>query len=253
MQMKIRDFPKNKKEILREFNKEKYSSYYNKYIKLTSKQKKNNLHAVDQFNISKNFKIEKLIKIKKIVLKYCSKYKKPKQTIVEFGCGYGSMGLFLLENKKFLSNKFIFLDIAKNGIKLLEKLAKDLKISKNKYSTGLVDIYNGRINKNVKIPKNSIFVTVGSMLYKKEHDNKFINFFLKYKFNKILFFEPIYEHNLNNKKICKYFIKNNYTQNLLKILQGNNKIEIIFEKKNLFHFKNKFLPYSLLVVKKKKH
>jgi hypothetical protein len=244
----MKKFKKTKKEILREFNKEKYYQLLVEYKKL--KKKINlNLTDIDQLIIKKKFKTKKLIQIKKIILKNTRNYISKKKTIVEFGCGYGSVGLFLMKNKNLLSNKFIFLDIANNGIRLLKQLAADLKIKNKKLQTGFVDIYNGKIDKKIKIPENSVFITVGSMLYKKKHNDKFINFFIKYKFKKILFFEPIYEYNLNNKKICNYFIKNNYHQNFLKLLTENKKIKIILEKKNLFSL-NKLLPYSLVIIKR---
>ena len=235
---------KNKKEILREFNKEKYALLLNKF------QKNKNiitLKEIDRIAYGDKYKIAHLIKIKKKIVKYIIKYKIKNNTLVEFGCGYGSVGLFLIKNKNFKSTKFIFLDIANNGIEVIKKLALQAKINKKRFKTGHVDIYNGKLEKKILIPKNSIFITVGSMMYRKKHNNKFLNLFLKNNFDKILFFEPIYEHNLNNKKICNYFIKNNYHQNFLEILKRNKKIRIILEKKNLFRYNNKNLPYSLIV------
>ena len=219
-----------------------------------TKLKKNNknklfyLDIVDNMLYKKNLHKHKLDKIKKIILKYIIKYIKPGQTIVEIGCGYGSIGLYLMQNINFLKNKFIFLDIANNGTKLLKIIANDLGIKSKKFETGYIDSYNCSIDKNINIPKNSFFFSHSSMHYKKKHNSKFIDFFLNLKFKNILFAEPIIEHNLKNYATVNYIKKNNYSENFLEILQKNPKIRIILEKKNVY--KIKLLPYSIIGIKR---
>ena len=67
----------------------------------------------------------------------------------------------------------------------------------------------------------------------------------------VIHFEPIFEHNLKNKKVKEYFIKNNYSLNLLSILKilKMNKIKIIEIHKNVFGV-NKNLPFSIIIWKK---
>jgi hypothetical protein len=238
---------KNKKEILREFNKEKYLSFINK---MNEKKKKNfdSLNQVDSMLYGKKFTNDKLKKIKDLILSYIVKHTTRKQTIVEIGCGYGSIGLDLIQNHKFKKNKFIFLDISHNATKLLKIISKNLKISKQQFQTGYIDIYNCSIDKKIDVPNNSLFFSHSSMHYKKKHNDKFISFLCNLKFKDILFFEPIFEHNLKKKTTINYLKKNNYSENLLNTLQNSKKIKITFEKKNIY--KIKLLPYSLIVIKK---
>jgi len=237
---------KNKKNILREFDKEKYSNLLKSVNSQTTLKKCDEI--LDSNNL-KEYSFKRSLRIKKIIEKYIYKYSKESQTILELGCGYGSIGLYLLKSNKFLKKKFIFLDISKNGIIILKKIAKNLDIKKNKFKTGFVDIYNCILDKKVNIPKNSIIFTTSAMHYKKKHNRKFIDFFLDFSFKYLVFFEPIYEHNKQNKKISNYIKRNNYSQNFLKILKKKNKNQIIYEKKNIYYF-HKLLPYSLIVVKR---
>lgn len=238
---------KNKKNILREFDKEKYGNLLKKINYNTNLRKCEEL--LNNFNSSNKIFFKKNLNNKKIIKKFILKYSKRSSTIVECGCGYGSIGLYLINSIKFKKKKFIFLDISKNAIKILNKIAKNLKINKNKFKTGLIDIYNCNLDKKIKIPKNSTIFTTSAMHYKKKHNKKFIDFFLSFQFEHLIFFEPIYEHNKNNKKILNYIEKNNYSQNFLTILKNSPKIEIIFERKNIY-FSHKFLPYSLIIIKK---
>ena len=236
---------KNKKNILREFDKEKYGYLLRKINNKTSLEKCDEL--INNDNLKKHSFKRRLDK--KIIEKYIYKYSKGSGTILELGCGYGSIGLYLLNSNKFLKKKFIFLDISKNGILILIKIAANLNINKNKFITGFIDIYNCILDKKVNIPKNSIIFTTSAMHYRKKHNRKFINFFLGFSFKYLIFFEPIYEHNQKNKNISDYIKKNNYSQNFLKILKKENKIKIIFEKKNIY-YSHKLLPYSLIVAKR---
>ena len=237
---------KNKQNILREFDKEKYGDLLRKINnKTTLKKCEELLNNNDNF---KKYSYKKSLNIKKIIEKYIYKYSKGSQTLLELGCGYGSIGLYLLNSDKFKTKKFIFLDISNNGILILKKIAKNLNIKKNKFKTGFVDIYNCKLDKKISVPKNSIIFTTSAMHYKKKHNRKFIDFFLDFGFKYLVLFEPIYEHNHKNKKISDYIKKNNYSQNLLTILKKENKLQIVYEKKNIYYF-HKLLPYSLIVIK----
>lgn len=239
-------FLKNKKEILREFNKEKYLSFINKI----DEKKKNldTLNQVDGMLYGEKFTNNNLKKIKNLISSYIAKHTTRNQTIVEIGCGYGSMGLDLIQNHKFKKNKFIFLDISYNATKLLKIISKNLKISNRQFQTGYIDIYNCSIDKKIDIPNDCLFFSHSSMHYKKKHNDRFISFLCNFKFKNILFFEPIFEHNLKIKETINYLKKNNYSENILSTLQNSKKIKITFERKNIYKIKS--LPYSLIVIKK---
>ena len=237
---------KNKRNILREFDREKYGNLLEKINDKTDLKKCEII--LNNFVNLNDTHFKRSLKNKKIINKFIYKYSKNSSTIVECGCGYGSIGLYLLNSNKFKKKKFIFLDISKNAILALKKISKNLKIDKKRFKTGSIDIYNCILDKKIKIPSNSTIFTTSSMHYKKKHNSKFIDFFLNFKFKYLIFFEPIYEHNIGNIEILNYIKKNNYSQNFLTILKKSNKIRIIFEKKNIY-FSHKLLPYSLIIVK----
>lgn len=237
---------KNKKNILREFDKDKYG------FLLDNIDTKTSLEDCDQLlhkQNSRRYISKKILKNKKIIEKYIYKYSQTSNTIIEMGCGYGSIGLHLMKCKKFDDKKFIFMDISRKGLAVLNKIAKNLNINKHRYKTGYVDIFNCIKQDDIRIPKDSTIFTYQTMVYRKKHNKNFINFFLKLNFKYLVFIEPIYEHNLKNFDILNYIEKNNYTQNLLTILKKEKRINLTFEKKNIF-FSHKFFPFSLIIVEK---
>lgn len=241
---------KNKKEVLREFDKEKY------FRALKFFKKKNpSLHDVDKFFYNKKKEFLLLKKEKKIMINIIKKYCKDSNGITELGCGYGSKSLELIKNKDFKKKNFYLLDISKNAISLIKLLLLNYKKIKKKINLGTCDFYNGKLENN-NIPSNTVVFTSYALHYKKKLTDKFIKSILKLNPLYVIHFEPIYEHYLKNSKknycIRNYFLKNDYSVNLLSIIkkyQKLKKINIIIEKKSVFGV-NKFLPFSIIVWKK---
>jgi len=241
---------KNKKEVLREFNKEKYFNAYRFF-----RYKKPDLKDVDRFFYKRKRDFLALQKEKKIMINEIKKFSKNTKSITELGCGYGSRGLELLKFEKLKNKKFFLLDMAVNGIKLAKLIVESSKKYVSKINLGICDFYNNKKNK-IKIPKKSMIFTSYALHYKRKLSDKFLRFILKRNPTYVVHFEPVYEHFTKDSKshnnIKNYFIENNYSLNLLTILKSYEKmkkIKIILEKKHVFGI-NKLLPLSIIVWKK---
>lgn len=241
-------FTKNKKNILREFNKEKYFNIYNffKNKKLVS------IKDIDKFFCKNKREQERLEKEKEIMIYYISKFTKKTKDIVDLGCGYGSKSFGLISKKKFSAKNFFLLDLASNSINIIKLLIKYMKKDVPKIRYNVCDFYNHK-KIGIKIPKNSLIFTSYSLIYKRKLNDNFLKLIIRLKPKFVIHFEPIFEHIIektkNNEKIKKYFLKNNYSLNLLSILKKYErlrKIKIIFEKKQVFGI-NKFFPFSIIV------
>ena len=97
-------FTKNKKNILREFNKEKYFNIYNffKNKKLVS------IKDIDKFFCKNKREQERLEKEKEIMIYYISKFTKKTKDIVDLGCGYGSKSFGLISKKNSQQKIFFY-------------------------------------------------------------------------------------------------------------------------------------------------
>lgn len=216
---------KNKREILREFDKEKYSDLITKID-----------HRMSLEDIDKIFTGKKIL-YKKNIEKIINNYSYKVNSIVELGCGYGSIGLYLKKNIK--KKNFLFLDISPNGLKCLKKIDK-------KSNVGMIDIYNCKVNKKL-IPKNALFYTVSSMHYKSKITSKIIRFLMKFRPKIIVHIEPFYELAKPNMK--RYITKNNYNQNLLQLLKQLEKkkeLQILKQTKRIFKSDTGLEYYGLI-------
>ena len=244
-------FNKNKKQVLREFNKEKYFNIYNFF-----KNKKSlSIKDIDKFFCKNKREYERLEKEKKIMINYISKFTKKTKNIVDLGCGYGSKSFGLISKKKFSKKNFFLLDLASNSINIVKLLIKCMKKDVPKIRYNICDFYNHK-KIGIKIPKNSLIFTSYSLHYRKKLNDNFLKLMIRLKPKFVIHFEPIFEHIVekqkNNGKIKKYFLKNNYSLNLLSILKKYEKlkkIKIIFEKKQVFGV-NELLPFSIIIWRK---
>ena len=253
-------FKKNEKEVLREFNSEKWKKILDKIKsfnsvsinftdKLNNNNKDKNFYLDGKFILKDNNKkiFKKTLEIySKIIKKYIDKTKK--NYIAELGAGYGSK-IINLSNNFFNNCEISALDISTNAI----KIAKKIKV-KNKIKTGYCNFFNYKIDKNI-VNNQSIIFTSYSLHYIPKHKEKIIDFFIKLNPKVVIFFEPCFELYPNTKyfELCKkYTMQNNYSVNLIKILkkfEKNKKIKILKIKKNVFGA-NPLLPFSIIVWKK---
>lgn len=105
------------------------------------------------------------------------------------------------------------------------------------------------------IPKNSIIFTSYALHYMPMLKKDFYLYFKKAHPKIIIHFEPLFEAHDESKvhgKMCKNYIRyNDYCRNQLSIfknLENENKIKILYLKKNIFG-SNPLLPISILAWK----
>lgn len=174
-------------------------------------------------------------------------YLKNCSAIVDLGCGYGSVILKLAERASFRNIDLFASDFSKSGIKIVENLAKNRGI---KIQTGLCNFLDDDILK-FDVPSNALFFTSYSTFYQKYYPQDFIKRLLKYKPNRVINFEPSYEHNNPNTLwgllSRKYIEHNQYNLDILSYLKKNEKDNIISIEKitPLVHGVNPLLTTSI--------
>lgn len=252
---------KTKKEIIREFNKEKWKKIYNVIIKkkkisiLGAEKILNNPNKIipcyigeQGFCLSKNGEINKYILT--LLKNRIKKYLKGSNCLVELGAGFGSKIIQLSKNLKKKNLQLIAGEYTSIGCKLIKIIAKYEKVN--------IKVKHCDFNnlKKIKIPKNSIIITSYSIHYIPKLKENFIKIINSLKPKIVIHFEPCYElydsqtiHGL----MCRHYVEtNDYNKNLFSILNREykkNKIHLKI-KKNIFGH-NPLLPISILEWKKK--
>jgi hypothetical protein len=251
---------KNKKNIIKEFNIDKWGYLLN-YV---SKSKKINLFRLEKKLSNKNqiyspyyysgnfYLANSVIKSKiekKIICDYVIKNSKNIDNIVEIGAGYGSKILSIakfLKNKKIKKNIYA-LEYTENGRNLIKIISNRMNLD---VRVGKCDLSKKKIF-NFKLKKKTLFFTSFSLHYCKKINKEMINFFFKNTASKVIHFEPCYEAKKINKEhdaICKNYIeKNSYAKNILsELMKAHKKKQILLTiKKNVFG-ENCYLPFSIL-------
>lgn len=237
---------KNKKNILREFNEEKYRIAYKNF---SSKRFK--ISNIDKFFYKNKIEYKRLLGENKIMNSFIHKFSKDSENIIDLGSGYGCRSIPLIKKRKFNNKKFYFFDIAPYAIKLLKLILKNLKINNRRVVYSVWDFYNKKFPKK-KLPTNSLIFTSYSLIYRKKLNSVFLKNILSLKPRIVIHFEPIFEYNLKNKMTKKYILENNYSINLLSLLkkfEKMRKIEIIKTYKNVFGAR-KYFPFSIIIWKR---
>jgi len=257
-------FYRKKNDLIREFEKEKWS----KALELIRK-KKVELNEIENIFLNLNNKIlcyEAKSSNKLRVLKYKTaldiqfnylkskilEHKNLSNNIVELGAGFGSKILRLAKLKVLKEYNFFASDIANNGVKFMKIYSSQNKINLNVGTCNFLE----NIFYDKKIPKNSIIYSFFSFCYLKKMDKTFIKKLLELKPAIIINFEPcFYSNSFNNThKILKqrYLEFNKYNINYKDTLK-------LFESKNIIDLKytddvfgiNPLLPFTIFEWKEK--
>ncbi|KKQ75749.1 MAG: hypothetical protein US96_C0005G0022 [Candidatus Woesebacteria bacterium GW2011_GWB1_38_5b] len=255
-------FHKNKGEIEREFDKEKWDILLRKVLstnKHASLREVENLYFGGQKNLCFNNGKFTLLKLGSAQKKYrllISDYLKNisgESPIVELGSGYGSVILDLAKRKEFRKNKFFAADISKNGRELTRLIATNENLDVTILPCDLTKktIVSG-------IPENSILLTSYSVHYQPHLSHQFVESLIKLKPKAVIHFEPIYEHcetkSLFGQLRKRYIEISDYNRNLMTVLkQAENKNRIKITKINPVVFgANSLLPVSVIIWQPKK-
>lgn len=164
-----------------------------------------------------------------LILEYLiEKYLSTKDKVYEFGCGTGHN---LLRIRKHHENMTLFgLDWAESSQNLIEIIANQTNDQNLKAEN--FDYFNP--NLGLKLPENSVVLTVASLEQTGSDFKEFINYLVTEKPRIVIHVEPMWEpldstHLLDSLSI-KYFEKRNYLNGLLKYveeLESRNLVKII--------------------------
>lgn len=182
-----------------------------------------------------------------LVFNTCEKYA-PSKSIVELGCGYGSVILNIAQKMKNKEFDFLAADLTTSGSLCAQRIAEMENIQ---LKTGWCDFSNPDVT-NLNIPQNSIIFTSYALHYIKGIPQDFINFILSTKPKAVIHFEPLaelFDNSLYGLMKRKYMQVNDYNMSMLSTLKE-------YEKKGMLKIrdvvpevfgKNPLLPASIIV------
>jgi len=248
---------KTEKEVLREYQEEKWGSLLKKIEGLNNFNLDDIEHldedlnkVVPCYNKSEFYLAEgKYIYDQHLMLyeNILGPYVESASCLVELGAGYGSK-LFRLSEKDLFSDMPLFAgEYTKAGRNIISRVSKELG---KKVEVGYCDFRN-LILDGLDIPENAVIFTSYSLHYVPKISNYFIDFLLELKPKIVVHFEPCYEYFTEkslHEMMCKRYIElNDYNKNIVSILEAGKKSKKITvkTKRNVIG-SNPFLPISVL-------
>lgn len=247
---------KNNDEIEREFGVDKWGDLLGKIESGTIKtlEEADDFVNSDATSLIFNNGLFELLNLKEasalyynLVFDICNKYA-PSTSIVELGCGYGSVILNIAKKMKDKNCSFFAADLTASGSLCAQKIAD---IENIKLKTGWCDFNNPEVT-NLNIPPNSIIFTSYALHYVKGIPEDFINFILGSKPKAVIHFEPLaefFDNSLYGIMKKKYMQANDYNTNMLSALKEYESKGILKIKETIPEVfgKNPLLPASIIV------
>jgi hypothetical protein len=221
---------KNKTEVLREFDIERWGSMLRELEKsqvksldyadsLYFEKDKTCAAYVDGefYHLNEGLLLEKLLSLyRETILKYAGNA----DALVEFGAGYGSKILALSKEPLFSRLKLFAAEYTFSGQKLIREIAKYEKID---IDVGYCDLEE-MIVSGIEIPRNAIIFTSYSTHYSRENKLTLIDFISSFDPCAVIHFEPAYE--LHDSQtlyglLCKRYIElNDYSRNFFTVVSS---------------------------------
>ena len=250
----IEDFQihhKNKSEIIREFDKEKWGAILKENSSPSLYFADNLIENFDTkvpFYLDGKFYIGSGLEVFKKHIDIFEKELKSEivnaSALVELGAGYGSKILNIGKRKAFQKVPLFAAEFTKNGIKLMSKIAK--KENKN-LEVGFCD-FEHFLLQGINIPENAIIFTSYSLHYIPKLNKNFFNFIKQIKPKVVFHFEPCYEYYSDLKLfglMCQRYTQlNDYNINMATIFENNKEINYSVYKNKIGS--NPFLPISII-------
>ena len=249
---------KSKEEIDREFEVESWGAYL-KRIKNEGLENKITTHMLDNWQCAFNTPVlytennlffqdsfgNAHLRRFNIVKEYINKFS-VSDTIVELGCGYGSVILTLAGKPEFKATNFLAAEYTPSGIELTKLCAKNQGIE---IDVGWCDFTDERLT-DLVIPEGALIFTCSATYILPLLPNSFITSIKKLKPSVVIHFEPIYEHYYEDTLLDmmrkRYIEVNDYNQNLLTLLRNDNNIQIMFERRTVIGI-NPLFSQSIIV------
>lgn len=249
---------RNKKEIVREFGKEKYSLILEK-LKESNGRELDKVFFEDSaqgvYTYKKRFMVKPKHKIrfkyKLLINRTLAKYTRGCTQIIELGAGSGEI-LYFLSKRKFKNRQLLGCEITKEGLECIDILGS---YSNNKIRSAYLNLFTKTIDKKNLTDNGAIF-TSQVLMYLKKIDSNLINFIISLNPSIIIFIEPTTEYlpdSIYKDLAAKYMLTNAYHNNTMSSIISNfEKLkdwEIVSLRKNIYSL-NPFLPLSILVYRR---
>jgi hypothetical protein len=259
--LSLEHFPtrqKSKKEVLREYQTEKWNDLYQAVIKtgnptlemvesLSENPDEISPYADrDRLFLSTNINIlERHLELyHKVLEPHC----KGAAALVELGAGYGSKILGLAKRQPFSDMRLVGAELTENGRNIMSLLNQSVE---NKIEVGSCDFDALTIDPKL-VPKNSVIFTSYAAHYVPELSMDFAAFLLQLEPKAIIHFEPVYElfstDSIYELMCRRYMEVNDYTRNLLSVINHSvdKKKSVISSLKINQLSANPFLPISVI-------
>lgn len=249
---------KTEKEVLREYEDEKWGELLNNVKSL----EKPTLYDVDElfglyyknklpFYYEGDFYLADMNTMMDLHLNLYEKTLRPHlegaSCLVELGAGYGSKLFKLAQRDIFCDLPILAGEFTKNGQELISILADSLN---KKVDVGYCDFRNMKIE-NISIPEGAVIFTSYAAHYVPNLLMKFVDFMTSFKPKAVIHFEPCYENysvNSVHGMLCRRYVElNDYTRNLIGVLKSSEvKNEISMQVSENIIGSNPFLPISII-------
>jgi hypothetical protein len=151
-------------------------------------------------------------------------------SLVELGCGYGSVILGLARKAAFQDLSYFAADYTSTGPELAGLIARNESVE---LTTGRVDLGNGTVT-GMKVPQGSVIFTAYAAQYLDPIEDSFMNGLIALEPKVVIHVEPVYEHcdpaTLLGLLRQRYIQANGYNRNLSTILhdhEARGSLEII--------------------------
>jgi hypothetical protein len=248
---------KNKAEVLREFNEDKWGELLVKLNKseIKSLEYADSLYTNasaeiigfengDFFLTNEKLMLEKYINLYADVL---GKYINSASALVELGAGYGSKLIGLSKHNKLSCKRFYAGEYTNAGQTLIKMISNYEKID---ISVGYCDLNKMEIA-DLEIPANAVIFTSYSTHYTPANPEDFVSFIARFSPRAVVHFEPLYETHDEETMfglMCRRYIElNDYSKNFKSIIESgcarlNYKCKLT---PNIIGL-NPFLPISIL-------
>lgn len=167
--------------------------------------------------------------------------------LVELGAGYGSKLLSLGQREGFSKLPLLAGEYTESGRELISILADSLK---KPVAVGYCDFREMRID-GLEIPKDALIFTSYAVHYVPELSMDFVGFLRRLNPRAVVHFEPCYEHydmdSLHGMMCRRYMELNDYTRNLASVIEASQKRgEISLRTRKNVLGSNPFLPISVI-------
>ncbi len=251
---------KTRKEVIREYDDEKWSSLLREARRLGDGVTLEKIKGFERGGAReccwddgrlKLLTPENSMRRQMAIFRECLESYLPASALVELGCGYGAILLELARLKRMRGLPVFGGEYTDNGCELTRLLGKQLQVD---LTVGKCD-FGSRVLTQLPIPPGALIYTSYAVPYVRQLKRQFVDGFLRLKPKVVVHFEPCLEHckddDLLHLLVRRYIELNDYNRNLLTVLKEAEKsgdITLVEERPIVFA-NTPFLPISVVAWK----